>query len=184
MVCGVVASVSRRKGHDLLLDAIAKNPALFEDMRFVFFGGISPGNEAFAEHIKARIQALGHAEKFVWVNHIEDVERAYYAVDFTMLPSRSEGLPRVVAESLYFGKPVVASNAGGTEEMIRENRLGQIFEVEDVQGLLEATQRFLESKTIDNQSDKEFCEAFVREHFSMNSFIKNFTQLVKGLVGK
>ncbi len=48
----------------------------------------------------------------------------YNATDVFCLPSKSEGLPNVVVESLFCGTPVVASNVGGIPSIINEGENG------------------------------------------------------------
>lgn len=46
-----------------------------------------------------------------------------------VLPSHTEGTPRVIAEALTFGVPVVATDAGSTAEMLRAGELGVVVPV-------------------------------------------------------
>jgi len=53
----------------------------------------------------------------------------YQAVDFVVVPSiQSEGLPKVITEALAMGKPVLASDRGGTLELVRPGQNGWLLE--------------------------------------------------------
>ena len=55
-----------------------------------------------------------------------------------VLPSRSEGLPRVVLEAFCRGRPVIAAPAGGVVDQIRDGENGVLVDREDVEGLADA----------------------------------------------
>ena len=55
-----------------------------------------------------------------------------------VLPSRSEGLPRIVLESFCRGRPVVAARAGGVVDLVRDGENGVLVDVEDVEALADA----------------------------------------------
>ena len=55
-----------------------------------------------------------------------------------VLPSRSEGLPRIVLESFCRGRPVVAARAGGVVDLVRDGANGVLVEVEDAAALADA----------------------------------------------
>jgi glycosyltransferase involved in cell wall biosynthesis len=55
-----------------------------------------------------------------------------------VLPSRSEGLPRIVLESFCRGRPVVGARAGGVVDVVRDGKNGVLVEVEDATALADA----------------------------------------------
>lgn len=61
--------------------------------------------------------------------HQKEIPAWYEASDLVVVPSiQSEGLPKVVTEALAMGKPVLASNRGGSFELIRPGENGWILE--------------------------------------------------------
>lgn len=65
-----------------------------------------------------------------------------------LIPSRSEGLPRVVVEAFAAGVPVIASRVGGLPELVDDGVNGLLVDVDDVDGWRFAIQRL----TADNES--------------------------------
>ncbi len=45
-----------------------------------------------------------------------------------MLPSRSEGMGRVIVEALCRGRPVLGSRVGGIRDLVRDGENGLLFE--------------------------------------------------------
>lgn len=60
-----------------------------------------------------------------------------------LLASESEGLPRVVVEAFLRGRPVVATRAGGTPEIVVDGVTGLLVDRGDVAGFADATVRAL-----------------------------------------
>jgi len=57
---------------------------------------------------------------------------------FLVLPSRSEGLGRVIIESFARGRAVIATRVGGIPDLVRDGATGVLVESGDVEGLARA----------------------------------------------
>ena len=60
-----------------------------------------------------------------------------------MLPSRSEGLPRIVIEALCRGRPVVGARTGGIPDIVEDGVNGVLVPPEDPEALADALVRVL-----------------------------------------
>lgn len=100
--------------------------------RLIMLGNINNGlfsNSVFVEEIESVIQK----SKGVILNpgNIPQSEiPAWYALsDLVVVPSiQSEGLPKVVTETLAMGKPVAATDRGGTLELVKPGMNGWLIE--------------------------------------------------------
>lgn len=63
---------------------------------------------------------------------------------FLVLPSRTEGIPRVLVEAMACAKPVIGSNVGGIPEVIRDEVNGLLFESENHEMLAEKMRLLLD----------------------------------------
>jgi glycosyltransferase involved in cell wall biosynthesis len=75
---------------------------------------------ARAHHLEDRVRFLGHRD---------DVPALMTASDLVVLPSAFEGLPNVVLEAMRFRKPVVATAAPGTTELVVNGVTGLLVPV-------------------------------------------------------
>lgn len=73
----------------------------------------------------------------------EGVARAIDESTLLVLPSRSEGLGRVVVEALCRGRPVVASRVGGITDLVRDGENGLLLEPDDPDAFADALARLL-----------------------------------------
>jgi glycosyltransferase involved in cell wall biosynthesis len=86
---------------------------------------------------QARSEGLGPAVAFVGPVAHDDLPDWYRAADLTVLPSRSEGVPNVLRESLACGTPFVASRVGGVPELAAGGA-GELVEPGDPEALAAA----------------------------------------------
>ena len=71
-----------------------------------------------------------------------------------VLPSRSEGLPRIVVEAFCRGRPVLGARAGGIVDEIRDGKNGVLVEPENAEALADAM--------VDVLGDREWGEQLAR----------------------
>jgi glycosyltransferase involved in cell wall biosynthesis len=103
------------KGLDVLLDACS----LLRD-RDVPFDLHLLGDGPLRQRLSAEAIARGLAGCVQFAGAVlhERLPDWYRAAVLTVLPSRSEGVPNVLRESLACGTPFVATNVGGVEELL------------------------------------------------------------------
>ena len=76
----------------------------------------------------------------------EDVARALDQASLLVLPSRSEGLPRIALEALCRGRPVLGARAGGIPDLLIEGENGFLLERSDPETLAEVLTRVLSDR--------------------------------------
>jgi glycosyltransferase involved in cell wall biosynthesis len=77
-----------------------------------------------------------------------DVARAMDEARVLVLPSRSEGLPRIVVEAFCRGRAVVGARAGGIPDLVVDGENGLLVAPEDAEALAEALVRVLSDRAL------------------------------------
>lgn len=75
------------------------------------------------------------------LGHVADMPSYLRAIDVFVLPSAREGLSNALLEACASGAAVVATNVGGTEDLVASGENGLLFEVDDAAGLAAALRR-------------------------------------------
>ena len=121
------------KGLDVLLHAWSQLPNHIR-LRSLL---ILVGDGAEQNNLKRMSRALGIQETVIMVGERQIVHDYYSAADIFVLPSRSEGMPVALMEAMASGLPVIASNVGGSREVIEHGKNGILFESESYNDLAE-----------------------------------------------
>ena len=118
-VIGSVGRLSREKGHKDFIEAISIVLGRGYDADFVLIGD---GPER--ENLAASIDRLGLDRNVHFAGYLSDMQLVFQDLDLMVLPSHTEGLPNVVLESLMMGVPVIATDVGGTSDIISDYESG------------------------------------------------------------
>lgn len=110
-VVGWAGRLSREKGLDVLLDALALDPQPEYDLVVM---GDGPEREA----LMAQAEQLGVGHRITWAGVVPGAERYFTGFDLLALSSRTEGSPIVVLEAMAAGVPIVATTVGGVTELL------------------------------------------------------------------
>jgi glycosyltransferase involved in cell wall biosynthesis len=78
-----------------------------------------------------------------FLGHRDDVPTLLAAADLLVLPSLYEGLPNVVLEAMLYRKPVVATAAPGTTELVVDGQTGLLVPLEQPPALAEAIRKVI-----------------------------------------
>lgn len=126
LVVGSVANLTARKGLELLVRVVVELRAEVPALRLVIVG-----EGAYRPVIESLIAELGAAD-FVRLHGRDlDARRLYGAFDVFAHASETEGGPNVIMEAAAAARPIVATRAGGTAEVIVDGESGLLVPVGD-----------------------------------------------------
>lgn len=125
--------LSRIKGHMFLLDALV---ALGKKDLFCLFVGSDIGNENYRKELEAYIDEKGLGASSRIITNCDDMPAAYMISTVVVSPSLvPEGFGRIPIEAQAMGRPVIATDHGGTRETILRDETGWLVTPGDVDAL-------------------------------------------------
>lgn len=130
LTLGFVGGLHDYKGVFDLADAMADASA---DVSLLVAGD-GPARAELADR-------LGDTATFLGAVPYEDVPAVYHAVDAFVLPSHTEGLPRVILEAQATATPVIATRVGGVPDVIEGGETGLLCTPHDPASLRAAIDR-------------------------------------------
>ncbi|MCO4318235.1 glycosyltransferase family 4 protein [Phyllobacterium sp. 21LDTY02-6] len=139
-----IGSIIPRKGHDVLVDALAKLTDLGWTCRIIGSRSMDP---ACAQALQRQISELSLASRITLVGAVEDTRREFEFCDIFALASRYEGYGMVFAEAMAHGVPIVACRAGAIAEVVPEDA-GFLVAPDDSGGFSLALRRLLEDRAV------------------------------------
>ena len=104
------------------------------------------GEGPYHDRLVREARALGVADRAVFLGPRprRTVFELLRAADAALLPSRWENFPHMVVEALAVGTPVIATDAGGVTEILRDNWNGLVVPKGDPDALAAAIRRYLD----------------------------------------
>jgi glycosyltransferase involved in cell wall biosynthesis len=116
-VIGSVGRLTRQKGFDTLLEALA-------DLRMTNVHLLLAGIGEEKEKLHLQSQHLGIERQVHLVGYRRDVPQWLGALDLYIQPSRFEGAPNALLEAMAAGCPIIATNVDGNSELIIDGEHG------------------------------------------------------------
>lgn len=136
-----VGGLERIKGFDTLVEAwrIVASRLPEPHLTVVGDGSLASLAAALVERSQGRVE---------WQRLLpaEEVARAIDASWLLVLPSRSEGLGRVLLEAACRGRALVGTNRGGIPDVIRPGENGLLVDADDAPALADALVRLLSDR--------------------------------------
>lgn len=133
-VIGVFGHIKRKKGGDLLVDALS-DPVLARRVHLLVVGEIE---DVLGEALAALPELAVTRQPFV--DRLELLPW-YAACDLIAVPSLYDGMPNVVLEAGALGVPVLASDAGGLADLLVDDHTALVFAAGDRHGCHRALER-------------------------------------------
>ena len=128
----VVGRLIFNKGPQFVVEAAPKVLARYPDTRFVFVG-----DGPMEEELRAEVLRSGIGGNVEFLGHRDDIPELLAAGSMAVRASLSEGLPLVALEAMAAGLPVIATDVGGTREVVDDGMTGYLLQPNDVEGLVD-----------------------------------------------
>lgn len=137
-VIGAVGRLEDEKRFDLLLEAVARLRSRQPSVALII-----AGEGSLRADLEGRIARLGLSEAVRLAGHRSDVASLHSAFDVFVQSSEREGTPNAVLEAMALETPIVATDAGGTDELITDGVHGLLVPKHDAAALEAALDRVL-----------------------------------------
>ncbi len=175
----MVARFAEPKDHCLLLKALQRVKTKGWHLTLV-------GDGPLFESVNHFAKAIGLADQITFAGENRDVTAKLRETDIFMLISKSEGLPLSIIEAMREGLPIIASDVGGTCELIDHRRNGLLVPKGDEDGLIEALNEMMASDVLRKQLGKASRQKFMSQfifsdmYHQTESFYSDIARAAKG----
>jgi glycosyltransferase involved in cell wall biosynthesis len=113
----------RIKGFDLLVRALPSVLAQIPSARVVLVG-----DGAERASLESMAQSLSVSDRLRLTGETHDITTCLAAADIVAVPSRNEGMGRVIVEAMALGLAVVAAAVGGIPDVVIDGECGRLVE--------------------------------------------------------
>ena len=155
------------KGQEKFIESLN---ILVEDYNYTNFQAIilgpSQGRKVYAKKLLNLVARYNLNTKVKFINHYKEMPLAYSLSDVVVSASiEPEAFGRVAVEAQSMGKPIIASNIGGSKETILNKKSGFIYKYDDPRELAKSLNTVIqlnqeELKAIGNEGRKNITKKF------------------------
>ena len=138
LIVGAAGRLSPEKGLDILVTAAEKLVKTVSDVGIVIFG-----EGVLQESLQKQIAASGLSPSVVLAGFTGGLDQYMHHFDLFVQSSHTEGMPSVLLEAMAARTAVVATQVGGTGELVVENSTGLMVSPNDPDALADAMVKVL-----------------------------------------
>lgn len=169
-------STSEEKGQDRVLKALPAVIREFPDLHYLIVG--AGEDTRVTEILKNSPELLRNVTVVGAIPEAEKVDY-YNLADVFVLPSKFEGFGIVFVEALACGIPVIATDAYGSREVLRNGELGVLINPDDVNAIAQSLISVLKDRNSYNLEKRQFLRQKALEHYDISSWDQRVSEWVK-----
>jgi glycosyltransferase involved in cell wall biosynthesis len=139
VLVGIVGRIGLGKGHEHFVEAAGRLLRGGADVHFAIVGDPLFEEDAWrAEALRRAVKDAGAEDRIRFVGYRRDVPEVMRGLDVLVLASDAEPCGRVLFEAMASGTAIVATDSGGTPEIVRDGREGLLVPPRDPAALARA----------------------------------------------
>ncbi len=139
------------------------------------------GAGPLTDRVRRRIEKLALGNSLRFLGQVEKVGDYMSAYDVLVLPSRFDGRPVAVLESLALGVPVIASRVGALPDLIQEGVTGFLCRPGDFGAFAERI-RWLASHPEERQRMKAAARAFAEAELDARRMFVRYEEAIRDVL--
>lgn len=172
-VVGTIARLAPLKGHSDLLKAVSEIIPNSPKIKLLFVGDGSLRNE-----IEAQSHALGLRNRVIFTGLVppSEVPRYVGAMDCVAHLSSREALARALPQALTAGKPIVAYNFDGAEEVCLDGETGFLIPAGEISTVADRLLKLANNPTLRYELGQRG-KQLVAERFSVEHMVQQQTEV-------
>jgi glycosyltransferase involved in cell wall biosynthesis len=149
LLVGMVGRIQSWKGQEVLAEAAALVLRKQPEVHFVAVGSYFADESHYLQKLTSLLSTLGIESRFHLADYRSNVTDVYRALDVFVLPSiKPEPFGRVTVEAMTQGRAVIATNHGGSCELIQDGKTGMLVPPSDPRALAEAIELLLANSSL------------------------------------
>ena len=151
------------------------------DCRFVIAGKDNSIDQKFRRELRRLVKVLGHEERFVWLDWLDDISPLLSAADIFVSPSHSESFGLAILDAMAAGTPVVATATDGASELLKGTNA--LTPVKDPLALADKICEFLEDNERRSYLGSKL-QARALESYGLSSMVDATEAVYKKVLGQ
>jgi glycosyltransferase involved in cell wall biosynthesis len=171
LIVGVVTRMRVRKGVDEFIRAIGEVRETRPEVHGVIVGEVS-----LDDALQALVRSLQLESHLSLLGRRSDMPEVLSAFDVFVLSSHDEGMSNAILEAMAMEKPVVATDVGGTCEVVRHGHSGWLVPPKDPHALAVAISEVLAQPARAHEMGR-LGRRIVVDGFSAHAMVRQMEQL-------
>ncbi len=171
-------AIIRSKGQHTAIAAMKPILDAGHDAVLWIAGKLNDGNANYVAETNALAERLGVADRIEWLSLRGDIPQVIKAASMVVLPSWSEGHPRVSLEAMALDRPFVATPVGGVLDMVLPGVTGMLFDVEDSDGMAKQVCKLADNPQLANRIAAQ-ARQYVEQSFTPDQQIEKALAIFK-----
>ncbi|MEM6338793.1 MAG: glycosyltransferase family 4 protein [Pseudomonadota bacterium] len=172
---GSLGRFVEKKGFSYLIESIKLIRESGHNIRLIIGGD---GKEK--DKLKQLVSKLNLNKEIDFVGWVSDKDAFFNKIDIFCLPSVSEPFGIIALEAIEHSKPVVATNSGGPQEIIRHEQDGFIANISSAEALAKYLTLMIENPERANNMSKSAYDR-IKTNYDIKIVAKRLSQILSNL---
>jgi glycosyltransferase involved in cell wall biosynthesis len=133
------------------------------------------GDGPMRNELETAVGLYGLRDCVTFLGVVADPENYLAKSDVFIHSSRGEGCPNAILEAMHMGLPIVATDTGGTPEILGDNAI--LYQYRDVDALYQALLKLTENEELRTKMGDE-SYSIARQRFTVRRMISDYERLI------